>query len=428
VKRKSRITRRDFLKVSGAGLAGAAMLGVAGCGGGGSGQQGGGQQGGGGGGEPVTLRWWDYYSDLPETNRAIEAAIRRYMDQNPDVRIERTVIGFADLKPRIIQAAATGEMPDIVIIDNPDHQSFAEQGALADITDYFSEWDGASQYFEGPLQSTMWEGRNYGVPFESNATALFYNADALEEAGIEPPETWDDLRSAARELTTGERSGFLFSAVGNEEGTFTFLPFLWQAGGDVPTFGEEGGVRALTFWDDLVNNDKSVSREVINYGQADVYNQFIAGRAAMMINGPWQLPQLETDNPDFRWELAPWPRDREEASILGGENFAIGATDNVEAAWNVVRWMATPENVREPLRTIGLPNRKDMVDDEAFSSPQQQLFISQVEIARPRAYGPNYPQISEQIWTAFQGVLSGNTSPEEAARTAAREIQSLLES
>jgi len=425
---KSRITRRDFLKVSGAGLAGAAMLGAAGCGGGGSGQQGGGQQGGGGGG-PITLRWWDYYSDLAETNEAIKAAIRRYMDQNPDVKIERTTIGFADLKPRIIQAAATGEMPDIVIIDNPDHQSFAEQGALADITDYFSQWDGASQYFEGPLQSTMYEGRNYGVPFESNATALYYNADALEEAGIDPPETWDDLRSAARKLTTGERSGFLFSAVGNEEGTFTFLPFLWQAGGDVQTFGGEAGVRALTFWNDLVNNDRSASREVINYGQADVYNQFIAGRAAMMINGPWQLPQLEIDKPEFRWDVAPWPRDREEASILGGENFAIGATDNVEAAWNVVRWMAEPENVKDMLITIGLPNREDMADDEAFTDdPQQAVFVEQVEIARPRAYGPNYPQISEQIWTAFQSVLSSGTPPEEAAQRAAQEIEPLLES
>jgi peptide/nickel transport system substrate-binding protein len=44
------MTRRGFLKISGAGLAGAVLLGVAGCGGGGGGQEGGGGGNGGGGG------------------------------------------------------------------------------------------------------------------------------------------------------------------------------------------------------------------------------------------------------------------------------------------------------------------------------------------------------------------------------------------
>lgn len=414
-----RITRRNFLKVSGAGLAEAALLGTMGCGGGG-------EQGNSGG--EVSLKWWDYYSDLPETDRALNAAIQQYTKQNPNVTIERTKIGFADLKPKLIQAAATNKMPDIVILDNPDHQSFADQGALADLTEYMSGWGGTDQYFEGPLESTMYEGKNYGVPFESNATALYYNADMLEEAGIGgPPETWDDLRSAAKELATGDRSGFLFSAVGTEEGTFTFLPFLWQAGGDVQTIGDEASVRALTLWNDLVNVDKSVSKEVINYAQADVYNQFVAGKAAMMINGPWQLPEFEKDKPNFKWDVAPWPRDVERASILGGENFAVGVTENTEAAWEVVKWMATPEHVKKPLLTIGLPNREDMADDPAFSGdPQKEVFVDQVAVARPRAYGAKYPQISEQIWTMFQSVLTGQESPQAAAAEAGKQINPLL--
>lgn len=412
------ITRKDFLRVSGAGLAGAAMLGAAGCGGG----------GGQGGGGDVSLKWWDYYSDLPETSNAIDAAIKKYMNQNPGVEIQRTVVGFADLKPKLIQATATGKVPDIVIIDNPDHQSFADQGALADLTDFIADWPGTDQYFEGPMASTMYEGKNYGVPFESNATALFYNEDLLEQAGISaPPETWEELQSVGEELSRGDVQGFLFSAVASEEGTFTFLPFLWQAGGDVQSIGDEASVRALTFWKDLVDSGVS-SKAITSYGQADVYNQFVAGKAAMMINGPWQLPSLEADKPKFGWDVAPWPRDVEEASILGGENFAAGNGQNVEAAWEVIRWMAEPKNVKKPLLTIGLPNREDMADDKAWiSDPQKETFIGQVEVARPRAYGPNYPKISEQIWTMFQKVLTGEASPEQAAQDAGKQIKPLLE-
>ena len=42
-------------------------------------------------------------------------------------------------------------MPDIVIVDNPDHQAMAAQGALADLTSYMADWEGNGQYYDGPL-------------------------------------------------------------------------------------------------------------------------------------------------------------------------------------------------------------------------------------------------------------------------------------
>ena len=427
---RRKLTRRNFLKIGGTGLVGATLLGTAACGGGQeNGDQGGGGNGGGnGGGEEVTLRWWDYFGDLQATDQAINDAINRYQEENPQVTIERTPIGFADLRNRIIQAAATGDMPDIVIVDNPDHQSLADQGALADITDLVQEWPDRDQYFEGPWESTMYQDRNYGVPFESNATGLFYNEDVFQEAGISaPPANWDELRSIARELTSGDRFGFAFSAASGEEGTFTFLPFLWQAGGDVPDIGGAAGVEALAFWNALVNEDGSVSQAATGWGQADVFNQFIAGNCAMMINGPWQIAPLEEENPDFSWNVAPWPQNQDTASILGGENFAIGEGSNVEAAWEVISWMAQPDNIKPILETIGLPNREDMRDEDPWASdPQQSVFLDMVEIARPRAYGPEYPQISEQISTMYTSVLTGESSPQEAATQASEAIQPLL--
>ena len=132
----------------------------------------------------TTLTWWDYYTD-GANNNAVTALIEGYEATNPDVTIERTTIPFGDLKARIIQAAATGTMPDLLIIDNPDHQAIAAQGALADLTDVMADWEGRDLYFEGPWSSTMFEGRNYGVPFGSNATALYYNRTALAEAGAD---------------------------------------------------------------------------------------------------------------------------------------------------------------------------------------------------------------------------------------------------
>lgn len=375
----------------------------------------------------TTLEWWDYYTD-GANNNAVTDLIERYEEANAGVTIERTTIPFGDLKARIIQAAATGTMPDILIIDNPDHQAIAAQGALADLTGVMADWEAKDLYFEGPWSSTVFEERNYGVPFGSNATALFYNQTLLDEVGVAPPTSWEALREAARALTAGGRSGFCLSLVPTEEGTFTFLPLLWQAGGDIPTIGGAPTAEALSFLNALMNEDGSVSRAAITWGQGDVYNQFIAGGCAMMINGPWQLPVIRDETLDFEWGVAPWPRGETTASSLGGENFAVGNTADVETAWGVLEWMTRPENLKGALLINGyLPNRSDMAEDPDFlEDPAKAVFVDMVEIAKARAYGPNYPEISEQIMTMVQGVLAGGQSPEEAAAAAAGVIEPLL--
>jgi multiple sugar transport system substrate-binding protein len=381
--------------------------------------------------DQITLEWWDYLGGGNDTE-AIEDMIARYQAEHPNITIERTVIPFGDLKTRVIQAAATGTMPDIVIIDNPDHQSMAAQGAFADITDIVADWPDVEQYFEGPWASTVYQGRNYGVPFKSNATALFYNADLLAEAGYDsPPETWEELQEVAAALTEGDRYGFCFSGVATEEGTFTVLPFLWGNGSDIQTIGDEASIETLTFLNTLVNVDQSVPTSVLNLTQGDVNNLFMAGQCAMMINGPWQIPGImENADVTFEWSVSGWPYNVEPTSILGGENFAIGAGADVEAAWEVISWAVQPDNLIPTLQINGqLPGRADAAADPYFTEedPLRAVFAQQVSVAKPRAYGENYPQMSEEIMRMVQGVLTGAQTPEEAAAAAHDVIQPLLE-
>lgn len=375
----------------------------------------------------TVLQWWDYYTD-GANNQAMQDLIARYEAAHPEVDIERTSIGFGDLKSRIIQAAATGTMPDIVIVDNPDHQAMAAQGALADLTDYIAAWEASDQYFDGPWSSTVYNGRNYGVPYGSNATALYYNEDILTEAGVDVPETWDELRAAAQALTTGTRSGFCLSMINTEEGTFTYLPFLWGNGGDIPDIGAEANIEALTLLNTMMNEDGSISRAALNWGQGEVNNQFMAGQCAMMINGPWQMPILEAADLDFTWRVADWPNNGAPTSILGGENFAAGAGGNVDAAWQVIAWVTASENLLPTLQISGyIANRADVASNEVFrADPVIATFADQVAVAKARAYGENYPQISEEIMNMVQSVMIGARTPEQAADAAAATIMPLL--
>ena len=408
-------TRRSMLKAGAAGLAGAVL------GAGARTRRTIARQ------DPVTLRWWDYYTQGANAT-AMEAQLQRYMDANPGVVVERTPIPFADLKQKLLQGATAGQLPDIAVIDNPDHQAFAALGVLEDLTDRVAEWGQADAYFDGPWNSTILQERNYGIPDNSNCLVLWRNLGITQPAEVAAPTNWDELQAAAATLTEGDRMGLAVSAVKSEEGTFQWLPFLWETGEDIPTLASEGGQRALQLWVDLVN-EGNMSKGILGWTQQDVLTQFQNGKAAMMINGPWQIPVLQADNPDLEWEVSTLPEDKQGASILGGENYAvIAGGPNVDAAWDLLTWTQEPENLKQYLQDSGkLPSRADLAEDPYWTEdPVLSVFVEQLKVAKPRAYGSNYPEISNAIQEAIQGAVSGQSPVADALARAQATITPLL--
>lgn len=80
---------------------------------------------------------------------------------------------------------------------------------LADLSSYYTDdlkKDILPSYLEA---ATGDDGKIYTLPFECETLGLFYDADVLKEEGIEPPTTWEELKSAAEKLTTDDRYGIV---------------------------------------------------------------------------------------------------------------------------------------------------------------------------------------------------------------------------
>lgn len=379
----------------------------------------------------VTLTWWDYFDYSPHSSQAVTRLLDKYHAAYPEIEVRRTPIRYADFRAKLTEAAANGTFPDVAAIDNADIPVFAAQNALADLTSRMRVWQGRVTYLDAVQRSVEVGDKQYGIPFRSNTTALWYNKDLLAAAGLaEPPATWEELRTSAKKLTTDAHAGFCYTAAPTEEGTFTLLPLIWQAGGDASTVGDQASIDALNLVNALVNEDKSTPRAALQWGQSEVGEQFIAGRCAMMINGPWMLPAVNKAGFDFG--VAPWPAGRGgTASPLGGEVLAVGKrTKHLDAAWQLTTWLADPaNNLNELYRGLcGIPNRTSTVDDPAWAwHPVVTAFARQLHTARPRTvYGPKYPQISEALATMQQQVLADGRPPADAAAEASGKIRSLL--
>jgi multiple sugar transport system substrate-binding protein len=169
---------------------------------------------------------------------------------------------------------------------------------------------------------------------------------------------------------------------------------------------------------------------VVNWDQLAVLQQFQADHAALMVNGPWQIPTLKQKSPKLKWKVAPMPKQTQSASILGGENMAITkASKNVDAAWKFVEWTQRPENLLRYNVIAGkIPSRKDVAQNKQWTDdPALKAFVDALNVAKPRAYGPKYPEISAAVQDMLQSALTGSQSVDKAVSTTAAKIKPLLQ-
>jgi multiple sugar transport system substrate-binding protein len=372
-----------------------------------------------------TVTVWNYW-ETPKHQATLARVCKDFNSSQNTIEVVTKYIPFADFKKQLSIGAAASELPDIVIIDNPDHASYSAMGIFADITDKLASWPDLKQYFEGPLNSCKLNGKLYGIPFGSNCLSLYYNEDMLKAAGVKPPKTWDELKSVALKTTKGNVHGFGISSVQNEEGTFGFLCFLWGSGNTSFQINNANGIRALSLVRDLVKSG-AMPKEVINWTQGDVMNQFISGNLAMMVNGPWQVPTMREQAPNLKWNVVQLPVGAKPASDLGGENFGVVKGDKVNEAIAFLKFVASPAEMKSYINDFGyIASRKDVAATQFTNDPILKVFAAQMASAKPRGPHPRWPEISDALSLAMNESITGVAAPEAAAAKAQKTIDAIV--
>ena len=377
--------------------------------------------------EVVELSLWHYMGEVE--GEIMRKYVGMFNEAHPGIRVTDTYVTREDLLRQYTMGALAGNLPDISMVDNPDHASFSAMGVFEDVTEYVEAWGQKDMFFEGPLMSTIYESRIYGLPFNSNCLALFYNKDMLDAAGIAVPTTWEELEAACEALTQGDVYGLAMSAINNEEGTFQFMPWFISADGSIDDLGGAGPIKAISYLNNFIEKGY-MSRDVMGWTQADANQQFMNEKAAMQVNGPWQVPNINRDAPDLNWGVALIPRDVKYASVLGGENFAIGAGADVQAAFTFLSWFCSRENLAEYCFESGkFPPRSDSMTLKEFWTvdPVFSVFGSALQYAMPRGPHPRWPEISNAMSTAMHEVFMGVRSAEDAMKAAAAKYSELVQ-
>ncbi|WP_044289742.1 sugar ABC transporter substrate-binding protein [Robinsoniella sp. KNHs210] len=363
-----------------------------------------------------------YYWEAENHQKALDKVIQDYNESQDEIQVTAKYVPFADFKKQLSIGASANELPDIAILDSPDHASYASMDIFSDLTGKFD----VENYYQGAVDSCTIDGALYGVPFGVNCLGLYYNEDMLKEANCEVPETWDELKTTAQALTKDNVTGLAFCSLQNEEGTFNFLPWLWSTGTDSYHIDTDGGVKALTYVKDLVDSG-SMSKECINWTQGDVMNQFVSGNVAMMVNGPWQIPPMKQEAPDLNWKVTLIPKDSNYASALGGENYAVISGGNEEGALKFLQYATNEEQVKYLMNEFGyISADKNIAATQFTDDESMKTFTEEMEYAKARGPLAEWPEVSNAISLAFNQVMTGEMEPEDAAASAQASIDSVV--
>jgi hypothetical protein len=265
---------------------------------------------------------------------------------------------------------------------------------LAALGDFGLNADG---YAPGPVSAATYDGQLYGLQPGANTLAIFYNKDVLAKAGVQPPKTWAELKTAAKKLTSGSSMASPSTPPLTTRAPGSSCRRCGPTVATRPTCKSPQVAEALQLWKDLVD-DGSVSKSVVNWKQADVNDQFIAGKAAMMLNGPWQIPALQKAKADFG--VAPFPintPDQTSIAPLGGEAWTVTETGNkanMAKAAELVKCMNTDDNQMLRAKQGGLvPTKLALAEQYKKEVPSMAGFTDAVANA-PRANRQARPEVA----------------------------------
>ncbi|MCX5206288.1 sugar ABC transporter substrate-binding protein [Streptomyces sp. NBC_00237] len=328
--------------------------------------------------------------------------------------IEQRSVPAAHVMTKSLRMASSKSLPDVIQFDASEMPTFAGAGGLVDLRTLGLSTEDVPG---GIVDFGSYRGTYYGAARTVNTLALFYNEDLLDQAGLRVPTTWAEMRQTAKQLTRGKRYGIALSAGGAEDGVFQFTPFMWSNGGDERDLATRNVAGALDHWKGLIA-DGSLSRSTVNWTQADVNDQFMAGNAAMMINGPWQVDTLNTKK-DLHWKIARIPVPKAgDTSVgpLGGTVLTVprtGEATRERTAAKIVRCMSSEqEQITYARNSRTVPANEKAAEAWRREVPELAALADQVATARSRTtkVGARWPSVSLALQSAFQSALTGQSS------------------
>jgi multiple sugar transport system substrate-binding protein len=392
----------------------------------------------------------------------LTGAKAEYEAANPGSKVEivPVVASENDYYTKIqLMMRSPNTAPDLVYEDTFLINSDITAGYLRPLDDYIKGWSDWSQFQETAKGAAKGQdGKVYGVPDGTDTRALWYNKQMFAKAGLPAdwqPKTWDDVLTAARAIKSkvpgviplnvyagkpmGEASamqGLEMLLYGTKDTLYNFNQNKWVVGSQ--GFKDSLGFIKTIFTEGLAPQPKQSLDP--NWGNKVGSDLLPNSKLAIALDGSWLYNNWQKTG------AKPWPQWTEvlgqtamptqtgegkgKVSLSGGWTWAIPAkSKSPDAAWSFIKTLQTQKNATK-YATDGaqIAVRKDVASDAGYKSSAKstQFFTDLVAVTVYRPALPEYPKVSNEIITAMEAVMTGQSSPDDAAKNYDQAVESIV--
>jgi ABC-type glycerol-3-phosphate transport system substrate-binding protein len=288
----------------------------------------------------------------------------------------------------LLPATVAGQGPDVTLsVFNNLPMDYGLRGAVADISGFEGFDEVASRFHPAAMTPFEFEDRVFALPETMTFNMMFYRKDILAEIGLEPPDTWDEVRSSIAHLSQHHMEFGLPIAAWDvmfDITDLTYMMFLFQQGGQL--YNDEKTASALD--DDIaLNAFRDFTRFFTDYNLPKLYdfnNRFRMGEMPLAIADYTNFNILQVFAPEIRglWGFRPIPgtvRIDEDGNEYIDRSVAAGGASVImmenardkDAAWEFMKWWTSADTQarfgHEMEALMGPAARHPTANEEAFS-------------------------------------------------------------
>jgi arabinogalactan oligomer/maltooligosaccharide transport system substrate-binding protein len=371
-----------------------------------------------------TVVVWHAYRG--KENEALQKVADAWNTKNPGTKVELLQIPYDAFADKVTASIPRGKGPDLFIFAQDRVGDWAASGLIEPV-DFWLTDDLKKGYLPPTMDALTYDDAVYGLPIAFKTVALYYNTNLIKT----PPANTDELIAMAKKATDAKKGTF---GLVYENANFYFHAAWMQGfGGRVfdkagkPTLGEQSVIDSMAFAQDLAKNQGIMPQEVSSTLVTTLFNK---GQAAMVINGPWFMAELDKNVP-FKVALLPMitKANKRATPFLTAEGVIMSAkTPDKKAAFEVMKHLTSVESGKI-MASVGRQTsaRKEVYDDPTIAKDEVlSAFREQLKSSVPM---PNVPAM-RMVWspatTAMNKVINGNTPPAEAMKACQTELEGLV--
>jgi len=375
--------------------------------------------------DDVELRFM-WYNDGTESE-VMRDLLDRF-EEETGITVVLDVVPYNTILEQLPVNVAAGEGPDLVrTTTTPTMAGFyLDLRPLLEDPEYFEAQFNAAALAAMRGPDDPGDGL-YGFPNQFTVTGPYINRTLFEEAGIEPPTTFEEFTEAAIALTDPDNGRYGFGMRGGAGGQ-GFIPLIFEAFGS-PIIDENGqpamdfdkAVEGLRWYTDLHTVHGAVPPSVVNDSFRQIMEGFQTGQTAMLWHHTGSLAEMRTvlgDDGVFMTAPRPTGADSLIARATPSYNgISMPAPEDEEAAWEWVKYWAEVDTQVTFLEETGyFPTSALVADDERVqANPLYAAALATVNEVGPPTTFPGSPGWEQTVvLPSFQRTLLGEITPEEA--------------